>query len=115
MRTVVAALLGSRTSLAYSLGRKAQTERGQTPALPFLKRAVELDPNFAMAYASMGVAYGNLNEPGRAAGNARKAYELRERVSERERLSIEAGYSYSQETQTDWDAVGYRRDLPLLK
>ena len=77
---------------AYSLGRKTRHAKGDTAALPFYKRAVELDPNFAMAYAAMSAAYGNLNEAGRAAENARKAYELREKVSERERFSIEANY-----------------------
>jgi tetratricopeptide (TPR) repeat protein len=77
---------------AYSLGRKMQTVKGDTAALPFYRRAVELDPNFAEAYYSLSNSYSNLNEVGRAAENARKAYELREKVSERERLSIEAGY-----------------------
>ena len=77
---------------AYSLGRKMQAAKGDVPALPFYKRAVELDPNFAVAYRSMSVVYGNLNELGRAAENSRKAYELREKVSERERLAIEAIY-----------------------
>jgi tetratricopeptide (TPR) repeat protein len=73
---------------AYSLGRA----KGDTAALPFFKRAVELDPNFAMAYRSMAIVYSNLSEAGRAAENARKAYELRGKVSERERFSIEAIY-----------------------
>ena len=77
---------------AYSLGRKIQAATGDTPALPFYKRAAELDPNFAMVYRAMSVVYGNLNELGRAAENSRKAYALRQKVSERERLSIEAIY-----------------------
>jgi len=77
---------------AYSLGRKTAYAKGDTAALPFYNRAVELDPNFARAYVGMSVAYSNLNEEGRAAENARKAYELREKVSERERFSIEANY-----------------------
>ena len=77
---------------AYSLGRKTQFAKGDTAALPFYKRAVELDPNFAMAYADIAMVYSNLSEAGRAAENARKAYELREKVSERERFSIEAIY-----------------------
>jgi tetratricopeptide (TPR) repeat protein len=77
---------------AYSLGHKMSLAKGDTAALPFFKRAVELDSNFAMAYASMAVAYFNLNEVGRGAEYARKAYELREKVSERERLAIEAVY-----------------------
>ena len=55
-------------------------------------RAVELDPNFALAYAAMSYTYANLNESGRAAENARKAYELRDKVSERERFLIEVAY-----------------------
>src|SRR5271157_2423315 len=77
---------------AYSLGRKTSFAKGATAALPFFKRAVELDPNFARAYQNMSIAYSNLNEVGRAAENARKAYELREKVSERERFSIETAY-----------------------
>src|SRR5271157_997701 len=77
---------------AYSLGVKMVYAKGDTAALLFYKHAVELDPNFAMAYRAMAVVYGNLNEVERAAGNARKAYELREKVSERERFSIESIY-----------------------
>jgi len=77
---------------AYSLGRKTGLAKGATAALPFYKRAVELDANFAMPYRAMASAYSNLNQVGRAAENARKAYELREKVSERERFSIEAFY-----------------------
>ncbi len=77
---------------AYSLGRKTRYANTETAALPFYRRAVELDPNFALPYAGMAVIYNNLNEVGRASENARKAYELREKVSERERLSIEGQY-----------------------
>ncbi len=79
---------------AYSLGRKTVIAKGNTAALPFYKRAVELDPNFAMAYRAMGSLYTNLNEVGRAAENGRKAFDLREKVSERERLNIEADYYF---------------------
>jgi tetratricopeptide (TPR) repeat protein/predicted Ser/Thr protein kinase len=77
---------------AYSLGRKTRFAKGETSALPFYKRAVELDPNFAMAYARMSIVYANLNEVARGAENARKAYELRQKVSELERFDIEANY-----------------------
>ena len=60
--------------------------------MPFFQRAVQLDPNFAMAYASLGTSYGDLGETNLAAENARKAYELRERVSERERFYIDSHY-----------------------
>jgi eukaryotic-like serine/threonine-protein kinase len=74
---------------AYSLGLNAKSAAA---ALPFFKRAVDLDPNFAMAYAWMADLYSYLNEVGRGAEYARKAYELREKVSERERFFIEAHY-----------------------
>ena len=77
---------------AYSLGLKMENAKGDTAALPFYKRAVELDPDFAMAYSWTSAVYDDLNEGGRAAENARKAYGLREKVSERERFHIEEGY-----------------------
>jgi serine/threonine protein kinase/tetratricopeptide (TPR) repeat protein len=78
---------------AFSLGWKTRFAKGETAALPFYKRAVELDPKFAIVYRAIAVVYSNLNEIGRAAEYARKAYDLREKVSERERFSIE-GYYY---------------------
>src|SRR5208282_3468846 len=77
---------------AYSLGWKMRYAKGETAALPFYRRAVELDQDFAMAYRVMAHIYLNLNESDRMAENARKAYELREKVSERERLNIEGTY-----------------------
>jgi len=77
---------------AYSLGQRTNLTTGNTAALPFYKRAVELDPNFALAYDAMSCAYLNQHEFGRASENARKAYELRGKVSERERFYIESGY-----------------------
>ncbi len=62
-------------------------------AIPPFKRAVELDPNFARAYAALGVVYYNLSETGLARENWEKAFHLRNRASERERLEIE-GYYY---------------------
>src|ERR1035437_3854119 len=77
---------------AYSLGLKTGSAKGGTAALPLYKRAVELDPNFAEAYRAMAIVYSNLNEVGRAAENARRAYDLREKVSEWERFWIEGNY-----------------------
>ncbi len=77
---------------AYSLGSKTRAAKGDAAALPFYKQAVELDPNFAIAYRGLSIVYGNLGELGRAGENSRKAYELRAKVSERERFSIEAVY-----------------------
>jgi eukaryotic-like serine/threonine-protein kinase len=77
---------------AYSLGNKTDDAKGDTAALPFYKRAIELDANFGVAYSVLAGTYFNLSEPGLAAEYARKAYELREKVSEWERFSIEANY-----------------------
>jgi serine/threonine protein kinase/tetratricopeptide (TPR) repeat protein len=77
---------------AYSMGITTQRSRGDAEAIPFLKRALELDPNFAIAYTALGVAYSNLGQASLAAENARKGYDLRERVSEREKYRISAFY-----------------------
>jgi eukaryotic-like serine/threonine-protein kinase len=76
----------------YSMGLKVLHERGEVPSIPFLKRAIELDPNFSMAYAGLAARYSNLNQPSLALEYATKAYELRDRVTERERLLISARY-----------------------
>jgi len=77
---------------AFSLGEKTASAKGLTVALPFFQRAVDIDPNFAHAYAAMAGLYGALNQGSRSAENARKAYDLREKVSERERFDIEVNY-----------------------
>jgi eukaryotic-like serine/threonine-protein kinase len=78
---------------AYSLGWLMNYRKGDSAAaLAFFERAVQLDPRFAMAYAALGQARSNLHEPGRAAQYLKSAYELRGRVSERERFYIESRY-----------------------
>ncbi len=77
---------------AYSLGRKAAAGSSWAAAVPLFQRAVRLDPNFGMAYARLGTCYSNLGEITLGAGNTRKAYELRDRVSEREKFYIESHY-----------------------
>ena len=77
---------------AYSQARKTMLTKGDAAALFLYKRAVELDPNFAQAYAGMAFSFSNLDEAGQAAENARKAYALRDKVSEREQLRIETSY-----------------------
>jgi serine/threonine protein kinase/Flp pilus assembly protein TadD len=80
---------------AYSLGYKAQILKNDyAAAIPLFQRAISLDPNFAMAYARLGANYFNLNETVRAADNIRKAFELRERVSEREKFYIASHYGH---------------------
>ena len=77
---------------AYSLGRKSMGNVQYGAAVPLFQRAIQLDPNFAMAYVSLGTIYSNTGKTNLGAENMQKAYDLRERVSEREKLSIEAHY-----------------------
>jgi tetratricopeptide (TPR) repeat protein len=77
---------------AYSMGITTGRTKGDAEAIPFMKRAIELDPTFAMAYTGIAVEYGNLGRADLAAENAKKAYALRDRVSERERYRISAFY-----------------------
>ncbi len=77
---------------AYSLALRNRYSKGDAAALPLLKRAVELDPNFAMAYVALGNVYFNLSETALAVAATQKAYVLRDRVSERERLRIDSSY-----------------------
>src|SRR5580704_8298737 len=85
----------STTSLealkAFSMGRKVMSEQ-QLASLPYFQKAIELDPNFARAYAAIGSVYTSQGETGRASGYIRKAYELREHVSDREKANIEIAY-----------------------
>jgi serine/threonine protein kinase len=76
---------------AFTQARRTQRAKG-ADALPYNKLAVELDRNFARAYASLGATYFNLNQSSLAAENYTKAYQLRDRVSERERYYIEGSY-----------------------
>lgn len=78
---------------AYTLALKALQEKDDNAAtVAWAQRAIHLDPNFAMGYSLLGVGYHNLGEFNLEAENTRKAYELRERVSEREKFLIESSY-----------------------
>ncbi len=77
---------------AFSLGVEQQLKGKYREAIPFLKRATDTDPNFALAYGRMGSMYYNLRQYELAAEASQKAFDLRDRVSERERLYISAGY-----------------------
>jgi tetratricopeptide (TPR) repeat protein/predicted Ser/Thr protein kinase len=78
---------------AFSSGRRAMYSIGDAPAIPLFKRAVELDPHFALADAFLGIAYNDIGEPSIAADYTRKAYELRDRTSEPERYFISDRYN----------------------
>ena len=78
---------------AYTLGnRTTNVTNDYAAAIPLYQRAISLDPNFAMAYLRLGQAYQPLSELARCAENTRKAYELRGRASESERLAISSFY-----------------------
>lgn len=76
----------------YSIAMRAQRANGGPSSIPRLKRAIKLDPDFASAYALLSTIYGNLRQPALALQCATKAYQLRYRVSERERLRISSAY-----------------------
>ena len=80
---------------AFSMGVTTFRAKGNAEAIPFYKRAIELDPNFAVAYTSLGLVYGNLGQASLAAENLKKAYDLRDRVSEREKYRITSMYYMS--------------------
>ena len=102
----------------YSAARSIKfSEAGYASALPLLKRAVEIDPDFAMAYAFMGRVYGELGESSLSAESAAKAWQLRNHANERERFFIDATYDRqvtgnlekARQTLESW-ARGYPRD-----
>ena len=104
----------------FSLGRAAHMKLDDEVAAPHLKRAVELDPNFAMAYATLGVAYANMTQQSLALDNIKKAFDLKDRASERERFYISAHYYDEGTRETDktievyeqWQKTYPRDDLP---
>jgi serine/threonine protein kinase/Flp pilus assembly protein TadD len=93
---------------AFSMGVRVAREKGPANAISFYKRAIELDPNFATAFALLGLNYANLGQPSRAAENLEKAYQLRDRVSEREKLRISANYYYIVTGELEKEAQTYQ-------
>ena len=73
---------------AFSSGRKVESTAGDAAAIPFFNHAIEVDPNFALAYAWLGLMYVDLGESSVAVDYTRKAYELRDRTSEAEKYFI---------------------------
>jgi len=100
---------------AFALGDAEHIiKQEEMAALPLYKRAVELDPNFALAYARLGTVYGNLGQNDLAEQYQKKAFELRDRASERERLYI-TGHYYGSVLQVEkcietWEL--YKRTYP---
>jgi tetratricopeptide (TPR) repeat protein/predicted Ser/Thr protein kinase len=77
---------------AYTVAWKVHSSRGATAALPLFRRAAEIDPAFAMAHAWLGRIYGDLDEFDLAAESTRRAWQLRDRVSDPEKFFITAAY-----------------------
>ncbi len=100
---------------AFALGNAEFDQGRELQSLTFYKRALELDPNFAWVYARMGVIYSNAGENEKAIEATRKAYELRDRVSEREKLYIAEHYyqTVTGEEDKEMEALElYRRTYP---
>ena len=98
---------------AYSLGHKAQSEKGAAAALPYFQRAIKLDPNFAMSYRAVGVNYDALTESRQASVYYARAFQLREAVSERERLTIAADYYLNVTGDLDKAAQTYQEQIEI--
>jgi len=91
---------------ALSLGDTKHNMGDEFGALPNYQRAVEIDPNFAMAYARLGTVYNNIGQTDQSEKNRQKAFELRDRASEREKLYITAHY-YTDSNQLDKGITAY--------
>lgn len=105
---------------AFSLGQAQHLSLHDDRAVPHLKRAVELDPNFGMAYGTLGVVYNNLGAAALSREAMMKAFDLRERASEREKLYISAHYYESTgeldkaaETYEQWKQAYPRDNVPF--
>ncbi len=97
---------------AYSLGQKARHEKEDTAASqPYYKRAIQIDPNFAMGYDALGTNYSYDGELGRASEYFTKSFQLREHASEREKLAIAADYYRNVTGELDKAAQTYREEI----
>lgn len=79
---------------AYSEGLRMIREKGDPDAIPFLQHAVNLDPNFALGYVKLGLLYFNTRQAAQYIECKRKAFALREHVSDREGYEISGGYYF---------------------
>ena len=91
---------------ALTLGDSEHSMGNDLAAIPSYQQAIELDPNFAMAYARLGTAYSNLGQTELSEENRQKAFELRDRASEREKLYITSHY-YADSGQLDKGITAY--------
>lgn len=77
---------------SFAEGRRLSREKGSLDAIPALKKAIELDPKFALARSNLAVSYYNLNQNALAADSIRQAFELADRQTVRDRLHITTLY-----------------------
>ena len=99
----------------FSLGEVERDKGSEQTSVPFYKHALELDPNFAVAYARLGQAYNNMGETVLGIENTRKAFERRDRCSELEKLYIETHYYNIVTGEVDKELEAYelwRRTYP---
>jgi eukaryotic-like serine/threonine-protein kinase len=96
---------------AYSLARKASSEKGHAAAIPYDQHAIELDSNFAKGYRALGDDYSSIEQLGRAREYYAKAFQLREHASEREKLSITADYYLNVTGELDKAAQTYQQEI----
>ena len=104
---------------AYSAGMKTGLSSSIT-GVPFFKRAIEIDPQFAVAHAALGLMYGDMGESGLSEESTSKAYELRDRASDREKFFITASYELhvtgnlekAQQTCESWVRTYPREMIP---
>jgi eukaryotic-like serine/threonine-protein kinase len=107
---------------AYSAAWQVQATGGSAAAIPHFKRAIEIDPKFALAHAALGRMYDDLGEPDLSAENTTKAHELRDRVSDREKFFIGASYDLevtgnfaaAEQTCSVWAQTYPRDPMPHL-
>ena len=105
---------------AYSAGLTIAHSKGTVSAIPNLKRAIEIDPKFALAHAHLGLLYSDIGESVLSAESATKAYQLRDRSSDREKFFIAANYDRqvtgnlgkAQQTLELWGQTYPREHLP---
>ena len=77
---------------SFALGIEERAKGGDIPSIPFFERAIEQDPSFVMAHARLGTVLSNTGVAAKAAEHLSRAYELRDRVSESERIYVTAAY-----------------------
>jgi eukaryotic-like serine/threonine-protein kinase len=105
---------------AFTTAWNLHSSGSEAQSIPFFKRALELDPNFAIAYATMAQVYGNLGEEQLALEYTKQAFDRRERTSEREKLYIESHYynlvtqdlTRTVQTYELWTKAYPRDDIP---